>query len=249
MNVKIIPEKYNKQSIFIYVPDFLNKDEIQYLYDYLQNLNNFKNNYNYNNKKVIRLQKWYQINNKYFCLDWKKKYERWKSHDYDNNIIEIQNKIQKYIDNHLPKYNIKIPKLNSCLINKYRNNKDRIRPHKDTHKSFGLEPTIIGLSIGASRYIKFNRIISDEINLHNYKPDKTKSHLNFFQLLTNGSLFIMAGDSQKYWTHEIPEWIESENNKLDNIKYKIHKSPKSIEYKSNKLNNIRYSLTFREYLI
>ena len=64
-----------------------------------------------------------------------------------------------------------------------------------------------------SRYICFRRI------LENKKDDKNSKWLEFKQKLEPGSLFIMAGDSQKYFTHGVPR---------DNSK------------------NTRYSLTFRE---
>ena len=46
---------------------------------------------------------------------------------------------------------IQIPKINSCLVNKYRNGDDSIRPHRDTPDSFGFYPSIIGLSLGSSK--------------------------------------------------------------------------------------------------
>ena len=42
-------------------------------------------------------------------------------------------------------------------------------------------------------------------NVHIYKKDKENKHLNFKQKLEDGSIFIMAGCSQKYFTHEIPQ--------------------------------------------
>ena len=104
-------------------------------------------------------------------------------------------------------YGINNPIINSCLINKYRNSKDYISPHRDTNISFGEYPTIAGLSIGSEREIVFKR--TDQ-----------KGKIFKFKL-NSGSLFIMGGCSQKYYTHEIPP-VNNEN--------------------------VRYSLTFREFI-
>ena len=206
MITKIIKEKNDKDSIFIYIPNFLKKNKIKKLYNNLNLIKDYKENHNFNHTKIIRLQKWYHTNNKYFCPKWKYKYDRWISHNYELFLLDIQNEIQNKIQNKI-NFNLnnqQIPKINSLLLNKYRNGQDTIRPHQDTKLTFGEYPTILGLSIGEKRDIIFTNI-------------KNKKKFNF--TLESGSLFIMAGSSQKYYTHEIP--------------------------KTNSQNH-RYSLTFRE---
>ena len=204
---KTMKEELDKDSVFIYIPDFLSKKESLNLYTELNNITDIKKNYNFDNNKIIRLQKWYHTENKYFCPKWKYKYDRWTSNEYDPSVLNIQKYVQSEIQKmNLEKYNITIPNINSCLLNKYRDGNDYIRPHHDTELTFGKYPTIIGLSIGHSRDIIFKNKINKDI---------------FKFTLESGSLFIMAGSSQKYYTHEIPK---------SNIKY---------------LKN-RFSLTFRE---
>jgi len=223
MDIKVIKEDESNQSVFIYQPNFLTTEEQDMLIKWLNNMDDFKTNMNYNETQIIRQQKWYQTENKYFCPEWVERYERWESHDYDEHIISLQTKIQSYIDDLiLNKCSIDIEKcsINSCLINKYKDGKDKIRPHRDTYKSFGKKPTIIGLSLGCKRDIRFKRVLNDNNNNLNLKKDKELSHLNFEQTLESGSLFIMGGCSQLNFTHEIPE---------------------------SSTNDIRYSLTFREF--
>ena len=197
--------------------------EQQYYLHALNNIEDFKDNKNWSEEKVIRLQKWYQINGSYFCPKWKVKYKRWVSHPYPDFLLQLQSDIQDHLQSIQMRCNeLNIPEINSCLINKYRNGNDYIRPHRDTDMSFGKEPTVLGLSLGCDREIKFCRVKYNGHNTSNSKIDKEKSDLNFTQTLKSGSLFIMAGSSQKYFTHEIP--------------------------KSTK-NQIRYSLTFREFVV
>lgn len=193
-----IIENNDYNSVFFYIPNFLNKkDELEYK-TYLDNMNDFVPCYNHKNN-VLRLQKWYQVNHKYFCKDWNVKHKRWFSFSYDKYIFELQNKIQ----NKLYDLNL-IVQLNSCLINKYVNGKYYISNHRDSIISFGEYPTICILSLGEPRTIKFNRLLYNSNNYKSIKLNKN-SNLNSEFLLESGSLFIMSGSSQKYFVHEVPK--------------------------------------------
>ncbi len=191
-------------SVFYYIPNFLTNDEEKLMFDYLEATNDFQSNPKYSNG-FSRFQKWYQVDKKYFCPEWKERYPQWTSFPMDLTVHDIINKVQNYISN-IP--HISIPNINSCLINKYPTGEHFIAPHRDSAISFGEEPTIIGLTIGQTRKIDFK---------HNTDADK-----NFSFDLESGSIFIMAGSSQKFYQHAI--------NKCD-------------------CKNVRYSLTFREFIL
>ena len=204
MEIKIVPIDGDSSSVFIYIPGALDSLNIERVSRNLENMKDFKDNYNYNEDRIIRKQKWYHVDGSYFCPKWKYKYDRWNSHSYDDITLEIQNKIQKFINGmRLEQYGIVCPLINSCLINMYRSGNDYIRPHQDTSLTFGENPTIIGLSIGDSREILFKRVTKNNDN-GRIKPDKQNSDTNFKFNLESGSIFIMAGSSQTYFTHEIP---------------------------------------------
>ena len=129
-------------------------------------------------------------------------------------IIEVKTReiIEEYYgDKEIPP-EIQIPIFNSCLVNKYRNGSDSIKPHQDSSISFGYYPTISNLSTVSTREIVINA-------LNNCKNIKDKE---FSFSLAPNSLFIMAGASQRYFTHSIPKQETEEE---------------------------RYSLTFREHII
>ena len=88
--------------------------------------------------------------NKYFCKSWKHKYDRWVSEPYDDYLLKIQNKINILVNQICNKYKIDQVNINSCLINKYRDGKDSIKPHVDNKESFGEYPTISGFSVGGT---------------------------------------------------------------------------------------------------
>jgi len=188
---------------FIYLDNILYSDELTKLEQYLDTLE-FRSGKLGKSKEIPRQQLWFHQNQKYFCDEWKCKYPRWESNTYSSFLIDIQNKINDITNKYVSEEII----FNSCLINKYRDGTDSIKPHRDTPISFGEYPIISGLSLKSSRKIVIRPIEEDIEQIE-------------FELAPN-SLFIMAGASQKYFTHEIPK----NNSKLE-----------------------RYSLTFRKHLL
>jgi alkylated DNA repair dioxygenase AlkB len=202
----IIKEESGNPSVFHYIPNFLSKDEEKALFDYLENTNNFVENPKMVDtvSKFSRLQKWYNIDKKYFCPMWKERYPHWESFEMDDVISGLIDKVQKYIvDNTDINKDIKIPFINSCLINKYPAGENFIAPHRDSALSFGLEPTIIGLSIGQTRNINFERL------------EKDKKHMNFSFELESSSMFIMGGSSQCHYHHSINKTV------CENVRYSL----------------------------
>jgi alkylated DNA repair dioxygenase AlkB len=189
--------KNDLSSKFFYIKNFLDKEEQNELFEYLEGMDDFRPCINFKNK-ANRFQKWYQEENKYFCPTWKHRFPRWESFSYDKILNGIQKKIQKkMIELGLLKINF-----NSCLINKYVNGEDYIHFHRDSIQSFGEYPVIVGLSVGSDREIKFKKIKYDEGNLKSIKTDRDHP-IRFKMKLESGSLFIMSGSSQKYFGHEI----------------------------------------------
>ncbi len=190
-------------SIFYYIPNFISGDESGKLLEQIK-LIELIPSYKYTNG-VSRKQRWVHFEGKYFCSDWKVKYPQWESGNVEDFMLKLKDKIQKYIENI---EDIKKPLINSCLINQYENGNNFIAPHSDSNLAFGDTPTIIGLSFGETRQIEF---------IHN-----TNTNKNFSFNLENGSIFIMAGDSQIDFKHT----IRKNNSKKE-----------------------RYSLTFREHIL
>lgn len=200
----IVSEHDSTSSIFHYIPNFITKEEETKLKLYLDNTNDFIPNIKYNDG-ISRLQKWYQVDKKYFCPLWRERFPHWTSFEMDDTVVNMINKIQTFINdfaisNMEPDF--QIPKINSCLINKYPCGENFIAPHRDSEISFGKKPTIIGLSIGSERKIDFIR------------NDRSKVD-DFSFNLESGSVFIMGGSSQKYYQHTIPKEY------CENVRYSL----------------------------
>ena len=220
---KVIIEESGEQSIFLYYKNVLDKENYDLIYNFLKNMDDFKGGETSYGRKIPRLQKWYHTENLYFSKDWttSKLYKRWVSHNYEKNLIQLQQKMQQKINNiHINYSSYKLPIFNSCLINKYRNGNDSIKRHSDNQSHFGENPTILGLSLGGERVISFERRYYNHLNPKNIKKDKNTKD-NFDVKLEDNSIFIMSGSSQKYFTHEVK--------------------------KEPRITSVRYNLTFREH--
>ena len=79
---------------------------------------------------------------------------------------------------------------NSVLLNYYRDNRDSMGFHSDDEPELGPRPVIASLSLGEERTFimkhKLNKLV---------KPVRLK--------LASGSLLLMKGETQRYWSHGI----------------------------------------------
>lgn len=208
MKLFMVNEINDIESIFIYIDNFISDDESDQLKNIFADLD-FIPNYNYSETKIIRYQKWYQVDNKYFCDKWTSKFKRWEGNKYFKELSDFQKLISNKINKlGLEKLGINVPKFNSCLINKYLQH-HYMRAHRDTDAAFGKEPVVLGISLGGPAEITFKRVCYDGVNKSLSKQDTKSKYLNFKWDLNPNSLFIMAGSSQKYWTHEVSKITSS----------------------------------------
>ena len=91
---------------------------------------------------------------------------------------------------------------NSVLLNLYRGGKDYIGWHADDETLYGQNPTIAGISLGATRDFQVK-----------LKPTAKEAgvvvaanfHSPFSLSLENASLLVMAGPMQRFWLHSVPK--------------------------------------------
>ena len=210
------------KSIFLYKSNIFDQELLEKIKSFVYSLE-YRDGKCVSGREIPRKQLWFQKDGKYFCSSWKQRYNRWESFDdYPEILNEISSAIKENLDlqSTLKQHDLNLSDLdiNSCLINKYRNGDDSIRAHRDTYLSFGKLPIIIGVSIGDSRILRVRKLHNPEV-FKSLKVEKSSDE-NIDFLLEDNSLFIMAGYSQTYFSHEIPKM----NNK-----------------------GVRFSLTFRHF--
>ncbi len=79
---------------------------------------------------------------------------------------------------------------NAVLVNYYRDGNDSNGWHADNEKELGKNPIIASLSLGETRRFDLK---------HNSLALKEQFYLSA------GSLFIMAGETQHFWKHQLPK--------------------------------------------
>jgi alkylated DNA repair dioxygenase AlkB len=106
--------------------------------------------------------------------------------------------------------NLQLPRLpyNAALCNLYRNGNDSVGLHADAEPEMG--PVIASISLGAERLFRLKR---------------QNGTLAFAERLPHGSLFIMAGQTQKNFKHEVPKEAEV-------VQPRINLTFRRIEHKS-----------------
>ena len=117
--------------------------------------------------------------------------------------------ICSYLEVLLPDYNY-----NSALINFYSNGSDFIPCHSDNEESIDDDSTILTLSLGASRTMRFTEIA-------------TKSTVAEVEL-KHGSILVMSKKSQQLYQHELLAKPDNDGGRLSvtfrSIKGSIHHS-------------------------
>lgn len=171
-------------------------------------------------------------------VHWKdKENSRWIARKYSDTIRSIQSEVQRYHDQCIfggeigSLTGVRRDTFDSCLINKYRGLGDSIKPHRDSEKVFGNNPSVAIVSIGCAREIVFERILYDKDRLNSVKRDIGFTGQQTFSIsMPEGSILFMGGETQKYYSHEIKK-----------VRGDIISSDKDDK------DFVRYSLTFRQY--
>ncbi len=175
-------------TVLKYYEDIFSPDKYHIITQFMKEQNYCKG-YSTGGKEISREQLWFHESSQYFCYEWKKRFPRWEGNAYTDTLTQIQSWVQEIVDSTCDtEPSIQRPNLNSCLMNRYADGTCFITSHRDNSKSFGLDPTIIGISTGATRKIVLR---------HNFKP------LEHTIDLKDNSIFIMAGASQRNWMHEV----------------------------------------------
>ena len=95
-------------------------------------------------------------------------------------LLLLKTKIEKFLQT----------EFNSVLANYYRDANDSVAWHADDEPELGAQPVIASLSFGATRRFSLRRKLASGV---------APFHIE----LASGSLLVMAGDTQKFWHHQV----------------------------------------------
>lgn len=125
---------------------------------------------------VPRLQQWYGDSEKAYTFSGIKM----EPLPWTESLRELKGLVEEVCDT----------KFNSVLLNHYRNGDDTVGWHADDEYELGYHPVIASVSLGETRDFVLRKN-SD------YKEKLTIP-------LTDGSLLLMSGATQKSWQHSLP---------------------------------------------
>lgn len=91
---------------------------------------------------------------------------------------------------------------NSVLLNLYRDGNDSVGWHSDAEPELGAMPVIASLSLGETRTFRFR---------HKLRKDQKPVSI----ALTDGSLLLMAGATQRFWQHAITKEREPRGPRIN----------------------------------
>ncbi len=111
---------------------------------------------------------------------------------WNNVLLEIKHRIEE----------VSSTKFNSVLLNNYSNGEVGMGWHSDDEKELGQNPVIASVSFGAER---------DFFLKHKTKKDLDKTVIN----LKNGSLLLMLGNTQHFWSHSVPKRMKVKNQRIN----------------------------------
>ncbi len=89
---------------------------------------------------------------------------------------------------------------NAVLANLYRDGEDCVGWHSDDEAELGVDPVIASLSLGDTRNFQLK-----------HKTNGKKLNID----LTSGSLLIMAGKTQQYWSHCLPRTKRVKSSRIN----------------------------------
>jgi alkylated DNA repair dioxygenase AlkB len=104
-------------------------------------------------------------------------------------------------------------RFNSVLLNYYRDGQDSMGFHSDDERELGDRPVIASLSLGAPRVMHIR-----------HRSDRNIPTQRL--LLTDGSLLVMRGNSQRDWKHAIPKSRTASGPRI-NLTFRLIRFPGS----------------------
>ena len=97
---------------------------------------------------------------------------------------------------------------NSVLLNLYRDQHDSVGWHSDNERELGGDPVIASLSLGATRSFRLRH--------------RERRHPPVSISLTDGSLLLMAGETQRNWQHAVPKEVREKGPRINLTFRRIH---------------------------
>lgn len=174
----------------------------------------------------------------------------WESMAYPPQLRRLQTDLPQLLaDAGLPAsvdgVDLKLDRLNSVLLNKYRDHTDSISAHADNEPVFGPNPTIVSVNFGAPRTFRLKRMTKGQWEKEHrgqtYRPPPHGADTALEYRLHHGDVLVMAGATQGHWYHRIDKDTVPETFRRYQVLPGRSRLRKMVE------TTVRFNLTFRPY--
>jgi alkylated DNA repair dioxygenase AlkB len=148
----------------------------------------------------------------------------WNAQSHIGRLADFLNTSTNQLKERLKEATSFLPaEVKAALINRYKNGLDSINAHSDKESCLGVNPTVISLSLGATRIMKVTRkskaVFNKDRKWHHLPGSvqvPTRSRETYQFQLESGDLFIFAGAAQVFWEHRIDKEPELVKQKMAN---------------------------------
>lgn len=144
--------------------------------------------------RIPRLNAWYGDEGRGYTYSG----TRFEARPWTDDLADVKAAVQETVDEHCPGLGFRI---NSALLNLYRDGNDSVGWHSDNERELGPEPQIASLSLGAARRF----VLKD-------RRDRSST---FELTLGSGTLLLMLGATQRHWLHAVPKTRRSVGERVN----------------------------------
>ena len=245
MDVVVTSEYGGEQSVFVHCRGLLNQREA--LYDELLHIPDAEwIQGRFMQHLIPRLVRWHDQEGQPYKFAGR----NWASMPYTPHLRKLQADLPGLLaEAGLPASIDGVPlnlhRLNSVLVNKYRDHTDSISAHADNEPVFGRHPTIVSVNLGAPRTFRLKRMTRSQWEKEHkgqtYTAPPAGSKAAFEYRLQHGDVLIMAGAAQEHWYHRIDKEASPETF------HRYQKMPGRARLQKMTESTVRFNLTFRPY--
>lgn len=247
----VIEEVDGSKSVFIHLPGLVAKSG-QGLYDELNRIPDSDwIQGKFMQHSTPRLIRWHSMTGKTYKFSGKK----YPSMTYPPALARFSKSLPDIIRRTLPQQSVQgvpldLDRLNSVLVNKYRDHTDSISAHADNEPEFGHHPTIVSVNFGISRSFVLRPMTDKQREKECKKtkrpfvaspPDKKRAD-KIEVRLDHGDVLLMAGAAQDFWYHEVPK--EDQPRTVERLQL----LPGKERLMKVMPTSVRFNLTFRPLL-
>jgi len=205
----VLSEINGEKSMIIFQPDFLDKDNADWMFDTFLSELPWKVEHGRTRDGTPyaepRMTAWFS--------EFPYTYARATTHKANPNWHPLLTALRDRLNDLYPGHHY-----NSVMCNLYRGCKDSVDWHTDNEPALGDRPQIASISFGCTRRFQLREIPTTDLNQNSHYNDGDDPYQYTGKVrinLTHGSLLMMLGSLQKHWQHRVPKEYHDRDSRIN----------------------------------